>query len=357
MMNILYKVNQFRRDLMSSLTKNIGKQKTENNIILADKSEIKHILICRPNGRLGNLLLITPLIQEVTDTFPACKIDLFVKGKLASIVFENYKTINKIIYLPKKPFKSLLEYAKAWILIRNKAYDMVINVDQNSSSGRLAVRFSKAKHKFYGDLNGELAVQKNDYDHIAKYPVYNFQCYLTKLGLPAKNKTVAPLDLKLTSQELHNGKKILELLANPLKRTICIFTYATGIKCFSKEWWEDFYYKLKAEYQNYNIIEILPIENVSQIGFKAPTYYSKDIREMGSVLANVDLFIGADSGIMHLASSVQTTTIGLFSVSNLKKYQPYHNGSVGIDIKKCTQIQYFKIINSILENRRLKLYS
>jgi ADP-heptose:LPS heptosyltransferase len=41
-------------------------------------------------------------------------------------------------------------------------------------------------------------------------------------------------------------------------------------------------------------------ENVSQIAFKSPTFYSKDIREIGAVIANTEIFIGADSGIMHL---------------------------------------------------------
>ncbi|WP_456315444.1 glycosyltransferase family 9 protein [Pseudomonas shirazensis] len=356
-MSVLGKVNHFRRGVMRGLTKNIGKPKAERNIILVDKTEIKRVLICRPNGRLGNLLLITPLVQEVAETFPNCKIDLFVKGMLAPIIFENYEVIDKTIHLPKKPFKNLLEYAKVWISIKQQSYDMAINVDQNSSSGRLAVKFSNAKYKFYGDLDDQYTESKSDYEHIAKYPIYNFRNYLTKLGLAKSNKIIAPLDLKLNSSELDNGKKILDLIIDPTKRTIGLFTYATGTKCFSEEWWLSFYARLKSEYKDYNIIEILPIENVSQIGFQAPTYYSKDIREMGSVIANVDVFIGADSGIMHLASSVQTPTMGLFSVSNIKKYEPYDSGSIGIDTENCAQGEYFKILNSILANGKLKTYS
>ena len=108
-----------------------------------------------------------------------------------------------------------------------------------------------------------------------------------------------------------------------------------------------------AMYPNKNIIEILPVENISMIDFKVPTFYSKDIREIGSVIANTDLFIGADSGIMHLASAVQTPTIGLFSVSNLKKYEPYDNCSIGVDVNLYTKKDYSKIINSILNNGKL----
>jgi hypothetical protein len=114
-MGILKKVNVFRRSLMRSVTKNIGKASLQNDIVLADKTAIKRILICRPNGRLGNLLLITPLIQEVTEIFPNCKVDLFVKGTLAPIIFENYESIDKVIDLPKNPFKNLLKYINFWI--------------------------------------------------------------------------------------------------------------------------------------------------------------------------------------------------------------------------------------------------
>nr|WP_241774891.1 glycosyltransferase family 9 protein [Flavobacterium sp. Leaf82] len=342
---------------MRNLTKNIGKARSQEDIILVDKKDIKRILICRPNGRLGNLLLITPLVQEVIEIFPNCKVDLFVKGTLSPIIFENYKNIDKIIDLPKRPFKNLLKYMNVWISIKRQNYDIAINVDQNSSSGRLAVQFSNAKYKFYGDSNLETQLVKNDYEHIAKYPVYNFRHYLTKLRFPKSNKIIAPLDLKLSSSEIVEGKKILNDIFHNDKRTICIFTFATGEKCLSEEWWENFYGKLKEEYKNYNIIEILPVENVSQIAFKAPSFYSKDIREIGSVIANADLFIGADSGIMHLASAVQTPTIGLFSVSNIKKYEPYDNCSVAVDVNLYTKKEYLKTINSILNNGKLSSYS
>lgn len=66
-----------------------------------DNKAIK-ILIVRPNHRLGNLLLITPLIKEIENTFSNPSIDLFVKGNLTEIIFKNYNAVNKHIKLPKK---------------------------------------------------------------------------------------------------------------------------------------------------------------------------------------------------------------------------------------------------------------
>ncbi|MGE5944204.1 MAG: glycosyltransferase family 9 protein, partial [Flavobacteriales bacterium] len=132
---------------MHSITKHIGSGYSEPKVGDLHIADIKKVLIIRPNHRLGNQLLLTPIVQEVINTFPNCEIDLFVKGGVAHQVFENYKQINNIIQLPKKPFNHLWTYAKGWISIKQKTYDLVINGDKNSSSGRLLTQISKAKLK------------------------------------------------------------------------------------------------------------------------------------------------------------------------------------------------------------------
>ena len=344
-MKVPKKINHIRRKFMQGLTKNIGKQSKIKNEF-DESPEINRILISRPNGRLGNLLLITPLLQDVSNTFPNCKIDLLVKGGLAPTLFENYKNVDKIIQLPKRPFKNLAKYIASWISLRRKKYDLVINVTKNSSSGRLSTQFSNSKLKFFGDPFGE---QKcNDEKHIAKYPVYNYRMFLTALGFPSNEKPIPSLDLKLTISEIDFGKNALQEIVKNDKKTICIFTNATGDKCYSEEWWENFYDALLKKYPDYNIIEVLPIENISRINFKAPTFYSKNVREIGALIANTELFIGADSGIMHLASSVQTPTVGLFSISQPEVYEPYNNNSVAIKTCNCSVEDFMKVAAGVM---------
>lgn len=348
-------VNSLRRVLMRFFTKNIGASKTGSKKLATDSLDIKKILICRPNARLGNLLLITPLIQEVTLTFPSAQIDLFVKGSLMPVILKNYPQIREIIELPKKPFKSILSYIRVWVTIKKQKYDLVLNVDQESSSGRLAVKISNADFKFYGNSSVVNEVNEKGYVHIAKYPVYNFRNFLKTNSFNSGSGSVAPVDLKLTVEEIASGKKILWNSFKNEKKTISIFTYATGDKCYSQLWWADFYTLLKQKYErDFNIIEILPVENVSQIQFQAINFYSKDIREIGSVIANSSVFIGADSGIMHLATSVNTPTVGLFSVSNLKKYEPYNYNSIAINTQEVTNKKaYIVEIDHILGRKFL----
>jgi hypothetical protein len=93
------------------------------------------------------------------------------------------------------------------VVVKKYSYDIVINVVENSSSGRLSAQFVNSKYKFFGDDVDDIQLKHKDYEHIAKYPVYNFRHYLTKLGFKENNSPVPNLDLKLSASELAEAKK------------------------------------------------------------------------------------------------------------------------------------------------------
>jgi heptosyltransferase-3 len=348
-MKLLNKINEFRRILTAAVFGNIGKNNIGPTNGKMDPNQIKKVLISRPNHRLGNLLLITPLVQEVSQTFPNCTIDIFVKGNVAPIVFENYTNISQIIRLPKKHFDEFFAYLRGWNALRKQNYDLAINVEQNSSSGRLSIKLAHSKYKFFGGMNEEDQSKYDNYGHIAKQPVYNLRNYLAQFGIQNNNKTVPSLLIKLSDVEIKAAKEVLDELVPATKKTISIFTFATGAKCYSVEWWAVFYERLLKEFSEYNILEVLPVENVSQIGFKAPSFYSKDIREITAFFSNTAVFIGADSGMMHLASAAQIPTVGLFSVTNVDKYKPYNENSVAIQTDLTQVNDWIETIHKVLK--------
>lgn len=325
---------------MRNLTQRIGRPHNS-----ADKTigvKVKRILIVRPNARLGNLLLATPLVQEVIAAFPDCNIDLFVRGNAAPLIFRNYPQIGRIIALPAKPFQNLAAYIWTWITIKKHQYDLVVNVDQHSSSGRLATLLAGARFKIFGTQ--QLDQVPVDSVHIAKAPVYHFR----QFARTTADQPIPSLHLKLNEFEKARGKEILHRLTGNDQKTICIFTYATGDKCYSRQWWFLFYHGLRQNFPDHNIVEILPAHDQSQIDYAAASFYSLDIREIASVVSAARLFIGADSGMMHLASAAQATTIGLFSVTNIPNYEPYGNHSIAIDTRHGNLDTWFETIRSAM---------
>src|SRR5690606_22001105 len=257
--------------------------------------------------------------------------------------------IDRIISLPRKPTKEPFKYFKVWFNLKKHAYDLVINADTKSSSGRISAKIVRSKIKFFGDENDTDTTPKpDDYFHFGKHPIYNLRENLSTLGITTQKGEMPYLDIKLSADEISQGKTIVDDLVKNTKKTICLFTFATGKKCYTEEWWLPFYEKLLIAFPEYNIIEILPVENVSQIGFKATSFYSKDVREMAAVMRNTSVFIGADSGIMHLASASQTPTVGLFSVTKAKKYAPYNEGSLAVNTNETDADGIIQIVKTIL---------
>lgn len=340
-----------RRWIMRLLTQNTGQSAQNMPVKPIDPAAVKRILICRPNHRLGNMLLITPLVEETAARFPNARIDLFVKGGIAVVIFKHFTVIDRIIILPKKTFRYFFKYVAGWLRLKKNRYDLVINAIPYSSSGKIATKTARTDHPFFGDP--ELAQNQlpDDFKQVAKSPVYALRSYLQLAGMSIDmNQPVPLMDLKLSREELQHGKNILSELVGNHKKTISIFTFATGAKCFSKGWWIPFYNALKNTYPDYNIVEILPVENVSQIDFKAPSFYSKDLREIGAFMAATAIFIGADSGMMHLASASLVPTVGLFSVTDAMAYGPYGNGSAAVKIEGEEFGNCLKTVGEILNN-------
>lgn len=278
------------------------------------------ILITRPNHRLGNQLLLSPLIQELEQKFPNARIDLVVNGNLSLVLFSEFASVRNIFNLPKKPFKNLFKYVGLAIRMMINRYDLAIAANERSNSSKIFVRLSRSRNKIYN--SGENISGKPR--HFGKIPVYDLLKFLEP-SADLTNYEYPALSVKLTPEEIGKGhEKLCGLFPNS-NPTLCLYTYATGRKCHSREWWSAFYSSLKVECCNYNLLEILPLENLSQIDFESVHIYSTDLREIASIIENCSIFIGADSGMMHLSAATGTTTLGLFNVTDPEVYTPYGN--------------------------------
>jgi ADP-heptose:LPS heptosyltransferase len=64
-------------------------------------------------------------------------------------------------------------------------------------------------------------------------------------------------------------------------------------------------------------------------------------------MANTEVFIGGDSGIMHLASASKVSTVDFFR-DNINMYAPYNNNSVAINTNTDSIDDYIAVLDKIL---------
>lgn len=297
---------------------------------------IYRILVCRPNHRLGNTILLTPLIEELESLYRGAEIDIVAEGGIAADVFSAFPRVNHIYCLPKRGFKHPWSFLSMLLQVRRTRYDLIIDPCGGSNFSRVLTRFFKGQYKLgFGDpvthpglthlVSNSVAMR-----HMAKRPVN-----LLRWGMPPQAQDAEhffPLDIRLTDSERALGRSLLhDLLATyPKAETgpvIGIFANATGAKRYPAAWWNDFIRALKEACPDSRIIEIIPMHGKSMLGSEWPGYYSSNIRRMGAVMAGVDLMISADCGVMHLAVASKVPTVGMFCVTDASVYEPYGPGN------------------------------
>src|SRR5690606_38144458 len=107
-----------------------------------------------------------------------------------------------------KPLKEFKEYLSVWFSLKRTKYDLVINVEKGSSSGRISTILPQADFKFYGDDFEELIKKYPDFGHISKYPVYNFIRFLEVLYQKPLQGDVHVLDINLLMPKKSKAKMI-----------------------------------------------------------------------------------------------------------------------------------------------------
>jgi heptosyltransferase III len=348
-MNLKKQINDVRRQVMDRITRSIG----ENTIRQPENlrgEQIRRILICRPNHRLGNMLMITPLVQDIAHYFPDASVNLFVQGGAAVPIFKNYPQVSQIIQLPGRPFSHLPGYVAGWAaLCFGRKYDLVINAYGGSSSGRLSTRFARARHRVFIEDRKTAGIPPEEDDrHMAKYPAEQFRLQMAKAGLLPPVGPVPFMDLLLNAQETAAGNAALQAITGNDRPTICLFTNATGDKLHPASWWTDLYHKLSHRYPEHNIVEVLPLGAASQLAENLPRYFDRDIRKVAAFIRNCSLVIVGDSGIMHLASTAGAPVLGLFKVTNTRVYAPYNPGSRAVNTNFLTVAQVIAVAETML---------
>lgn len=298
------------------------------------------ILVCRPNHRLGNTILLTPLISELERVFKGAEIDIISEGDIAREVFASFFSVKHIYCLPKRGFKRPVPFLGTLLKVRKTTYDLIVDPCVGSGFSRTLTKFFRGRYKlgFSDAPEGSglthavpIAVAMR---HMAQRPVNLLRAVLK----PASDAGAAypSLDIRLTEAERMQGRAVIQQLLSDSMQTVTppvvgIFANATGAKRYPANWWSEFIAAFKQASPASSLIELIPMHGHSMLGEAWPGYYSSDIRRMGAVMAGMDLVISADCGVMHLAVASKVPTVGMFCVTDAAVYSPYGLGSFSLD--------------------------
>jgi len=292
---------------------------------------------------IGDMVLTVPFLKNLRAAYPEARIDMLIEplsGQILkgcpyidSFIDLDVKTIHKYSEGEKKG--KIAGYIELIRLLRKKGYDTVFVLKRSLSSAVIAKLLgARERIGFDTEHRGWLLTKRVKYRDDTQHEVENFLDVLKAAGIPVGDTT---LELWPARQEKKRAAGYLKDAG--VKRSDLKIVIHPVASLPAKEWPLDncvrFCKKLLERYDVKLIFTGAPDDaakyNVlaKEFGDSAVNLCGRaTLRECISIYRDADLFIGVDSGPMHIAAAAGTPVIALFGPVSPVKWGPWTGNKI-----------------------------
>ncbi len=287
---------------------------------------------------MGNTLFLTPLIRKIRELIPHASIDLASAYPYAGDLLGKIPAV-RVIGFPYKGASLAFRYLGALHRLRRRRYDLIIDPVLNSTSGRTVLIMARSRRRLGYAADDQWAPLTHAVPppqatlHQAAQPVY----LLTQaLGVPFRLEDVK-LWVPLEREEIEAGRAVVTraiVEKNPAAtaaQACGFFGRATGLKRLSPEYWRAFWDHFLELQPDAIPLEFLPSPESTPTDPRCASVHIPSPRQLTAAMAAARLFISADAGPMHLASTTPVPTVALFCASDPALYGPLKPGDLALD--------------------------
>jgi len=302
---------------------------------------------------IGDVLLSTPLIENLKYHYPDAKIDFALNAGCQDMISFNPDIRNIFIYDRNRiKQKHLIERVKDEIeyvnnIISNK-YDLVINLTEGDRGAIIAL-LSKANKKLGFPARKGILKYLNIYDIIGddQKPIHTIEKDLQFIPLLGKENLHKRVSIYWGASE---KEKIDDLLN---KYSIEEFIHIHPVSRWMFKCWEDDRMAKVIDHlqkvKKMKVIitaapdakELERVKKITTLCQAAPIDFSGKLtlKEMAYLSSKAKLFFGTDTAPMHIAAAVDTPVIALFGASHPVLWGPWDNENDTINFKYINGIQ------------------
>lgn len=112
------------------------------------EAAVRRILVVRQDDRIGNLLFITPLLRGLAGTFPGAAIDVVVSGRFREIL-ASHPAVAELILMDRRGFRrNPAALLRSLQRLRASHYDLVLDCKRGASlSNAFVVAAARARYR------------------------------------------------------------------------------------------------------------------------------------------------------------------------------------------------------------------
>lgn len=290
-------------------------------------SDFRNILAIQLWG-LGETILTLPAIEALRQKYKKSSIDVLVTDRNKEVYFKN-KDIDNVRVLGLNPVSIIL-----FMLGNFKKYDIVIDMEEYLNISSIIAFFAgKRRIGFSHGVRSKLYTDKVYYND-KQHAVYAFLDLLKPLGIKRKIGRLNKLNYSVNDKK--NADSLLKNFNIEKKDFLVGFGVGAAESAKSRMWPKERFAKV-ADYliKKYKA-KIILIGNNEERKFinelqnlmenKGSSFNAAgliDAREMFYLISLCRLFVGNDSGPMHVASAQGVKTIGLFGCNLPVRFGPF----------------------------------
>ncbi len=304
---------------------------------------MKNILVIKLRY-IGDVLLATPTLQAIKAAFPASQLTMLVSRGTEDVLKEN-PHLDHIMVLEKGSLAAQWQFAAD---LRRRRFDIVIDLTDGDRSAFLSwisgatVRIGFNNERRLRGLCYTKVVQANA---AGSHRIERDLAAVKSLGIAPADKMPK---LWLTSDDDRAADKLLRQLGVRPDQPIVVLQ--PGARYWFKAWPSDRFVELADRLAMRCRCQILiggsreeedlarRICNASKcqpISLAGQT----TLKQFAAVVKRASLFIGNDSGVMHIAAAVGTPVVALFGPSNPAEWGPQgrlvYSIYKGMDCRSC----------------------
>lgn len=301
----------------------------------------KNILIVKLSA-IGDVIHALPVAHSLKQQYPDTRITWIVE-KPAYDLLKNNPDVNEIIIFDKPKFKSLaglVKYAPEFsTMLKSYHFDLAIDLQGLFKSAAITL-LSGAKQRLgycnMRELSNWVSTPvcgENRNGHIVDR-------YLDVARAVGCDVSEVLFPMNITTEEAEHAASSANQAGLPSGQSYAVL--APGTNWPSKCWPVGHFAQLANELIQTGVVPVIiggPSDTslAMQIIHQSPKAINlvgkTTLKELAYIIKNASLFVGGDTGPMHLAVAVQTPVIALFGPTDPERNGPYGLGNTVLTIK------------------------
>ena len=286
-------------------------------------NSLKSICIIRLSS-IGDITHMIPIIKTLQVHSPMTNITWII-GKTEYQLVKNIKNIEFIVINKRNIVETIMILLK----LRKRGYfDALLHMQVSLRSNLMTlfvkatrkIGFDKSKSKNFHSLFIDENIDSSGNVHVLE----TFFYFLSKIGIKAKEY----------SKDINIKDSKISIL--PTKEKYIVFNPFTSSRKFNYREWDISNYKIIIDYlaNNYNISSVI-IGGHSKYELEKSILFNEknnvinmvgktNLQDIYNLIKSSELYIGPDSGTLHIASMLLKPVIGLYATSNPLRTGPYY---------------------------------